>query len=541
MGDYMEFMNVNQSMPQDLFQVLTKVSLESLNTGDVLKGRVQALENGVLLIKLLDGQTFSAAVSDDFSANQGDLITLEIGPSLNDQLTARILSMESQAKSLANNQDVLANTIEASLESFGVSNAKELVDSVIQLLGSKPELNIEQASFIIANKLDQAPDMNDLLLKISEHEFSLHDNLQTLKEGLLDTIAGMDRESVANLLTPTIINQEVDDLSSQIRALFSNESNNISDSIIQNVKQLLTKTLMDELSKSDGKVHINKELIEAAIKDAVANASSDDEVNLANDMQKSTATQQNKGDVSLSQKSMFEILKIINKGLGRIHEKSGNIEKSDEGRFLKEIKTVLEKLFDNAFIKVEDGLIEKIDAKEKSQALKEVLQLAQDIIKNSDNTSKEQNLPLLKEIDTAFRFFEQVTTYNSIVHIPIKMNEQHATGELYVMKRKNRGRKIDTNNFTLFLSLTTKNLGVVESFLNTTHKRITIRFRLENQELVKLFDDNYRLLYDRLFEKGFTLVDMKCRIIDEDRANIVNASIKVEELLGTRTKLDLKI
>ena len=81
----------------------------------------------------------------------------------------------------------------------------------------------------------------------------------------------------------------------------------------------------------------------------------------------------------------------------------------------------------------------------------------------------------------------------------------------------------------------------MESFLNSTNKRITIRFRLENEELIDLFNDNYRLLYDGLLEKGFTLVDMKCRLIDGERANILNASTKVEDLLGTQSRLDLKI
>ena len=90
-----------------------------------------------------------------------------------------------------------------------------------------------------------------------------------------------------------------------------------------------------------------------------------------------------------------------------------------------------------------------------------------EVMSNSDNASKETNLPVLKEINTAFRFFEQVTTYNSVIQLPIKINQEETTGDLYVMKRKDSRRKIDTNNFTLFLSLSTKSLGLVESFLNS--------------------------------------------------------------------------
>jgi hypothetical protein len=109
------------------------------------------------------------------------------------------------------------------------------------------------------------------------------------------------------------------------------------------------------------------------------------------------------------------------------------------------------------------------------------------------------------------------------------------------MKRKKGRKKIDTENFTLFLSLSTKSLGVVETFLNASHRRITISFRVEDENLVRLVKDNYRVLYDGLLEKGFKLVEMKCRVLEKERVNPVNAAKKAQELLGTQTRVDLKI
>ena len=530
----MDYMNINQSMPQNLFQVLTKVSLDTLTTGDILKGRVQSLENGILLINLLDGKSFTAAVSEGFTANEGDVITLEIGQRQNNQLTAKILSLDSITENVLNKQDLLPHTIEVKLESLGVQNAKSLVDNVLELLNSKPELDTDQASFLVANKLSAAPDMDKLLLKISDHELSLHKNLQSLQDDTFKLIAEMDNESAAKSLTPAIIRHGADELSDQIRNLLPYESNKLADSIIQNVKGILTKTLMDEFlglnnEKGDGQAIINKEILGETIRDILSDFP---------DADGADALLLKKGELPVEDKTMDDILKLINKGLRKIHEKGERIRSDFD---LKEIKQELKKIFEKAFIKAENGLVEKIDAKEKSEALKEILELSKEVMSNSDNASKETNLPVLKEINTAFRFFEQVTTYNSVIQLPIKINQEETTGDLYVMKRKDSRRKIDTNNFTLFLSLSTKSLGLVESFLNSTNKRITIRFRLENEELIDLFNDNYRLLYDGLLEKGFTLVDMKCRLIDGERANILNASTKVEDLLGTQSRLDLKI
>ena len=96
-----------------------------------------------------------------------------------------------------------------------------------------------------------------------------------------------------------------------------------------------------------------------------------------------------------------------------------------------------------------------------------------------DNNAKELNLDAFKEIDNAFKFFNQVTTYDSIIQLPIMINRENTTGELYVMKRK-RGRKsIDTDNFTLFLSLTTNSLGLVESFLNSAVSTLPLVLELK--------------------------------------------------------------
>ena len=225
-----------------------------------------------------------------------------------------------------------------------------------------------------------------------------------------------------------------------------------------------------------------------------------------------------------------------------IHTKTDALIAGDKKPdFQKQIKAVLEKLFDKASIKVEDSITEKFDIKEKNESLKEIMDFSQKVLNSLDDSAKASNLPAFKEIDNAFKFFSQVNTYDSILQLPIMINRENTTGELYIMKRKKGRKKIDTENFTLFLSLTTNSLGIVESFLNASRKCITISFRVEDENLVKLVKENYRVLYDGLLEKGFKLVEMKCRILEKDRVNPVNAVEKAQELLGTQNRVDLKI
>lgn len=543
----MDITNVDQSMPKDLFQVLTKVPVDSLSEGDILKGRIQSLENGILLIKLSDGNTFTAAVPEGFSANVGELITLEIGQRLNNQLTAKIINIESNTENRANMQDSLINTIGIYLKALGVAKNDDLISNIREQLISNPKLTPNQATFLEANKLSQTPHMDEILLKITEHEFSLHENLQNLQNGISETLLKMDGQSAAKLLTPTIISQGLDELSNKIRGLLPETSHKLADSIVHNLKSLLTKTLMNEFPEAESAdmadlTRFGKNAIEALMKSLIANTIDVDTADGAlADGKSENNIQSNKEGFSIPPETADFILNEINKALSEINAKREIINTGEEERFANELKAILEKLFDKAFIKVENGIIEDINIKEKAEALKDIMYLSQRVINNTDKGQREMNLQVFNEIDTAFKFFEQITTYNSFLQLPIKMNQENTTGELYVMKRKHGRSSIDIDNFTLLLSITTKNLGAVESFLNATNSRISISFRLEDEELVKLFNENYMTLYDGLIEKGFVLVDMKCKLLNKDKMNILNANTRVNGVLGTQNRLDFKV
>lgn len=530
----MDIMNVNQALSQQIFQILSKASLENLNAGDILSGRVQSLENGLLLLKLMDGSSFTANTPDGFKANVGETITLEIGERQNNQLTARIVNRETVSAGKVDQEAVLIDTIKSSLDSLGVTSPQRFISGVMDLIKAEPGIPPEKAAFMVANGLTQDPEMAEILQKISEHEFSLHENLQSLEEGLSDALFKADSGTSLNLLKPLLLSQETDELAGTIKGMLSDESPRLAQAIEQNVRELITKTITDEVIDIENTGEpgmVNKESLESLVKSALISVESQGEKG-----------ETIKGESILTPQNTEILLKAINKALENIHRKTEILSKNDKNPELqKEIKNILDKLFEKASIKVDNGVTEKFDIKEKNAALKEIMDFSQKVLNSSDENAKALNMPAYKEIDNAFRFFNQVTTYDSILQLPVMINRENTTGELYVMKRKKSGKKIDTENFTLFLSLTTNSLGVVESFLNATHKRITISFRVEDENLVKLVKDNYRVLYDGLLEKGFKLVDMKCRVLEKERVNPVNAAKKAQDLLGIQTRVDLKI
>lgn len=539
--------NVNQAISRQIFQILSKASLDTLSAGDIIKGRIQSLDNGLLLIKLLDGTAFTAKAPEGFTAEPGELIALVIGERQNDQVTARIIS-DSQSGNKPGDENMIAKNILDALDSLGVVNPERLASKVMDLLRTEPGMPLDKAAFLVVNNFSDF-DFGKIIRKISEHEFNLHENLKSLENDLLNSFSSMDPREGASVLKPLLVRQAVEELAISLKDCFPEAPSRLLESISEKINEILIKTFMEEVAGQESASvanSITKEAFEAIIGKVnfmmtsgsshdSRNGEGTDAYNAVNSLQ--TTSNHSSG---LNSAETENLLKIINRVLENYHLKSARLLKGGETA-LKEIKEVIEKLFDKAYIKADNGETEDIDIKEKSQVLKSIMEFAQKAIKNMDSSDRQAIMPAFREIDNAFRFFSQVTTYDLILQLPIKVNREDTTGELYVMKRKKGRKRIDAENFTLFLSLKTDSLGLVESYLNAVKKRITISFKVENENLVKLVKDNYKTLYDGLFEKGFILVEMKCKVLDSERINPFNAGAKAKELFGAEARVDIRI
>jgi hypothetical protein len=127
------------------------------------------------------------------------------------------------------------------------------------------------------------------------------------------------------------------------------------------------------------------------------------------------------------------------------------------------------------------------------------------------------------------------------VQIPLNIWSGNLTGELHVLKRDNKRKRIDPEDTTVVIALDTANLGKIESVIGVNKKNISINMRVENEETIKLIKESYGKLYNRLSSIGYKLVDMKYRIID-DELDLLNINKVVpNELKKHKKSLDIKI
>lgn len=152
-----------------------------------------------------------------------------------------------------------------------------------------------------------------------------------------------------------------------------------------------------------------------------------------------------------------------------------------------------------------------------------------------ENMSLSVNLTQFQEnID----FLNQLNQFVPYVQLPLKMNGQSATGDLYVFadKKSLAGSK-DTVSAALHLNM--KHLGQVDVFVKLQDKNVNTDFYLEDEEVLDFVAAHMDMLSERLERRGYTLhaaakkkekpMSLKEDMLPAESTQTLNANIQKAE------------
>ncbi|MCQ2978183.1 MAG: hypothetical protein MJ245_00090 [Clostridia bacterium] len=170
-------------------------------------------------------------------------------------------------------------------------------------------------------------------------------------------------------------------------------------------------------------------------------------------------------------------------------------------------------------------LAEDISLKRIFKSFKDVIQ---DIENNKEIFSKETAEKISKEtthMKENLELISDLNKYNTVVHIPLQINDNKSMAELYVFNgdKNNTKRKINENNATMFLSLGTANMGQVESYIKVVNKTIECNFMTENDIGTSFIIENKAHLSDLLAAYGYTLIKANAETYTGKTLNIFEA------------------
>lgn len=290
-------------------------------------------------------------------------------------------------------------------------------------------------------------------------------------------------------------------------------------------------------SASENQTQSVKDTISSFIKDNIENGNPITKESLSKFISESTQT-----EINLTEKDFGDIIKLVNNNLqntepefqaqphnqvnnsqnqvkpqnqpNNLQEKSkiqaqGN-KPQEQSKINQDLQNNIKNLAENK-IDISSNQAIKSDIKD---SIAEIKNIVQDIIKitqgGSDNVQKAMDI--IKSNINDFKLFNSVSNEYYYLDVPIKQNGNEYPCKLIIKDSRNKGKKIDSKNVKMVLSVKTINLGSVDGYIGINNKRLNIEIKCD-KEYINIVNSSKKKLIEGLSNLGFiTSVDVDKKV-----------------------------
>lgn len=525
--------------------------LSKLNVGDMVRAKVLEITSGEVLLKLFDGSTVSAADTSGLNAKKGDMIDLLIKAKTDSQvfLEPKIESTgkeENLGRLFAGmniKPDLGAFEVAKEIKNQGFPLKKDIIEKAAGTLAALKDVSVKSAVFMAANGIEPSSEKMQLL----KNMISGKDRLGSEIKSLVDEIKKLDTD-VLNKLNE-VLSKADQGKDTQLAKDVSRPHIPSKNEIPENSNKLLNSEEIKENTKSNtlnGEKDSQKTSPGLPLKDAessakVAQSSVQKGIELKDkDMSGKKLTDiLPKDEVSLKGKELKGMLQKLadfeDEPYGRLESNNTNIDEPHANVLRKVVKSI-----ERAFIKIDHEITDSdLSLKKTYSELSSKLEMIKDTLKQQNNSESSNIIKRAETMEGSLKLINEINSFNSYYQIPLSFGDNNTTGELYILKKERGRKKIDPENASMLISLDTENIGRVDSFIGINKKSVSVSMRVESEGLFDFIKQNRDELYKRLQNNGFKLVDLRCRLIDE-QVNLINASQAVKKEFGG-SGFDLKI
>lgn len=473
--------------------------LLGLITGDTISGKLISLDGKSLLLELPDNRLIKTIVDDNMGLKPGTQYTFEVTNNKDGMLSLRPMHQNLAASS----------TIDAALRASGIeptdttremvselmknnmSINKEMLSNINRELGTYPEASVKD--IVLLHKMD-IPVNADSIKSIGLYQ----SNNQWMIENLKDFADNLGKE----LLT-------------ELKSASDASTSGIPEGVNTNQTETLLNTLKSILSGLQNETAVSAE--ETANNAA---ASAGDSTAAA-----STPMPGETGDAAGATADIFTAAGATDKGTTDSQaniNNANNLPEINKFNLFKELDNLSkEQLNDPKTARMINSALNEalkdvmlMDPKKLSDKdfVKDYYNKVYDVadkILNTLTTQGKADSPsagMASDMKGNMNFMNQINDLYNYVQLPLKMNNTHANGDLYVYAKK-RGKSIDNSGeLTALLHLAMEKLGNVDIFLTLrTGNNLSTKFTLEKEEMIDFIEQNIDILNERLMKKGYSI------------------------------------
>lgn len=562
-------MRISEAAPQQILQLISQIKKGELNVGDILTGRVITDDNGLLMLRLNDGSKISAQTVTDAQYSIGDLLSLEIieekqGMIFVRQTERNIMPDVLQNDAKANARIVLkslglpidGNHMELleAIKETGIEPSADIINNALRLLSEGQVSDPKQAVFLVCNNMADKEAYFPVLRNLVDGVF----NFQNEWQNTTHSINLLDEKTVIRIAEGFLVNDallgtDITEAITQIATLYSAEQSGANASVTSTLtmadvfyKDILVEGVLSLVEKTN----IQSFQSEKTVSEVLPNISEGVKFQgIFNTLDFLITSKDKTAFDSLTNQFLpqniipdisqrNEIVKLLKVLLLQVKEKlPGTRLTVEEAKTI--INSSVSRLLEKVSVKSTEAKLPKLDEWAKDSERR--LNIIKEVLVNSAGPDKEKIQMQVRELETALRFFQDIISYEAYAQVPLILKDRSTNGEIYIMKRKNKSGKLNPDDFSVFLSLTTSNLGTIDTFINVRNKSVMLRFMAENEKYFGILQDEYKPLYEALKEKGFNLYEIKCSL-REDEIHLINANNKASDFVFSQNKkIDMRI
>lgn len=143
-------------------------------------------------------------------------------------------------------------------------------------------------------------------------------------------------------------------------------------------------------------------------------------------------------------------------------------------------------------------------------------EIIKDIISNikGDSIVSEKVLDIIKNNINNIKIFNKISSEYYYTDIPVNIREREYPCKIIVKDNRKEGKRIDSTNVKMVITIDTKTLGIVDGYMKVLDKKIDIDLKCE-EKFVKIIDIAKTKLVNNIKDLGF-LVEVKVSKKEEE-------------------------
>lgn len=540
-----------------------KVDIEQLK---LLKFEVEGFENGKLKLKILKGNAQDVTTEDENfqeiiekeGLSKEDVNILKNMVKHNIPLTRENINqmkgLIQLSQSMNFDPEEINNFIKNYLESNNIDinskegqNAKELL---MKFFNEFKNMTADDILAFIENNLELSEENIQSFNKLFKGDFSIEKLLVKLNENLKQNELSPKEVSIGNNLTNNIENNtqatvmssssdNVSTLASKIynendpaskkvdvldilRTLAGQENDEIMPKEINSNKDEtlnLSKELLQKVEQNNDVIKTIKNIIDEdkLIKEMLNNGMEKDNIDSAKTKVEQFLSSQEGKKVTLTNDEFKQLTELINKKFNenevvKSDITSKNIQTNKESNELKNFD--IDKV-DRTLLNDKSDI--KIQIKER---INNVADIVKNLLSHTELNESAYNkiTNLIRENINDIKVFNTISNEYYYMNFPIQSNYQEYPCQLIIKDNRKDGKKIDSTNAKMVVSVKTINLGEIDGYITMIPNKINIKLKCED-EFTHILNKNKDKLIEGLSASGnYVTVTVSSR---ENPANIV--------------------